>query len=241
MSYDYLKSHIVEIKEDILKICDRLGRNPDEVTLIGVTKTYEPEIINASIEKGITDIAENRVQEITRKFDDIIYKVRWHLIGHLQTNKVKYIIDKVDLIHSVDSIKLAEEIQNRASKIEKIQDVLIQVNVANEIQKYGIPEAELSGVLEAVSKMPNIRVCGLMNIAPLVDDPELLRTDFREMKKLFDSLSSFSYSNVIPLYLSMGMSGDYEVALEEGSNMIRIGTKIYGERMATKNKEAHNG
>lgn len=234
MSFEYLKTHIVEVSDDIRKICERLGRNPDEVTLIGVTKTYEPEIINASIENGITDIAENRVQEITRKFDDIVYKVRWHLIGHLQTNKVKYIIDKVDLIHSVDSVKLADEIQSRASKIEKIQDILIQVNVANEIQKYGIPKAELPEVLEAISKMPNIRVCGLMNIAPLVDDPELLRNDFREMKKLFDSLSTYSYSNINPIHLSMGMSGDYEIALEEGSNMIRIGTKIYGERMATK-------
>ncbi len=234
MSLEYLKTHIVEVNEDILKICERLGRNPDDVTFIGVTKTYEPEIINASIEYGITDIAENRVQEITRKFDDIVYKVRWHLIGHLQTNKVKYIIDKVDLIHSVDSVKLAKEIQSRASKIEKIQDILIQVNVANEIQKYGIPKTDLPEVLEAISKMPNIRVCGLMNIAPFVDDPELLRNDFREMKKLFDSLSSYSYSNVKPIHLSMGMSGDYEIALEEGSNMIRIGTKIYGERMATK-------
>ena len=234
MSFEYLKTHIVEVNEDIRKICERLGRNPEDVTLIGVTKTYEPEIINASIEYGITDIAENRVQEITRKFDDIVYKVHWHLIGHLQTNKVKYIIDKVDLIHSVDSVKLAEEIQSRASKIEKVQDILIQVNVANEIQKYGIPKTELPEVLEALSKMPNIRVCGLMNIAPLVDDPELLRNDFREMKKLFDTLSSYSYSNVTPIHLSMGMSGDYEIALEEGSNMIRIGTKIYGERMATK-------
>lgn len=234
MSFEYLKTHIMEVNEDIRRICEKLGRNPDDVTFIGVTKTYEPEIINASIEYGITDIAENRVQEITRKFDDIVYKVRWHLIGHLQTNKVKYIIDKVDLIHSVDSVKLAEEIQSRASKIEKVQDVLIQVNVANEIQKYGIPKTDLPEVLEALSKMPNIRVCGLMNIAPLVDDPELLRKDFREMKKLFDSLSSYSYSNVTPIHLSMGMSGDYEIALEEGSNMIRIGTKIYGERMATK-------
>lgn len=234
MSFEYLKTHVAEIKEDIQEICNRLDRNPDEVILIGVTKTYEPEIINASIEIGITDIAENRVQEISKKFDYVIHNVRWHLIGHLQTNKVKYIIDKVDLIHSVDSVKLAEEIQSRASRIEKIQDVLIQVNVANEIQKYGIPKTELPELLEALSHMSNIRVCGLMNIAPLADDPELLRIDFREMKKLFDSLSSYSYTNVMPLYLSMGMSGDYEIALEEGSNMIRIGTKIYGERMATK-------
>ncbi len=221
MSYLYLKDQIDEVKKDIAS---------DHVLLVAVTKTYEADVINASIEFGITDIAENRVQEIMRKYDDVVKGVRWHLIGHLQTNKVKYIIDKVDLIHSVDSLKLAEEISLRAGKIGKVQDVLIQINAADETQKFGIAPEQLDELLEGISQLPNIRVCGLMNIAPLVEDPSLLRDDFKCMKGLFNKIKNCTYSNVEAKYLSMGMSNDYKIAIEEGSNMIRIGTKIYGKR-----------
>lgn len=231
MSYAYLKEQVDAVKADIARVCDKLGKPADAVTLLGVTKTYEADVINQSIEFGITDIAENKVQEIIRKYDEISKNVTWHLIGHLQTNKVKYIIDKVDLIHSVDSIKLAEEISSRASKIGKVQDILIQINVADETQKFGISPDALDDLLEAISKLSNIRVCGLMNIAPFVEEPELLRADFKIMNALFQRIKHCTYANVDAKYLSMGMSNDYEIAIEEGSNMIRIGTKIYGKRI----------
>lgn len=230
MTFDYIQTQLNIIKSEITDVCKKLDKDPEEITLIGVTKTYETDVINAAIAYGVTDIAENRVQEITRKYDDISKPVKVHLIGHLQTNKVKYIIDKVDLIHSVDSIKLANEIQKRAQRIGKIQDVLLQVNVADEKQKFGVSPDEVPDLLFEISKLPNVRVCGLMNIAPFVDDSETLRHDFKMMKSLFDGLNSYGYSNVCSRYLSMGMSNDFAVAIEEGSNMIRVGTKIFGLR-----------
>ena len=226
-----MAEHINEVKNDIAAVCNRIGKSAEEITLLGVTKTYEADVINASIEYGIQNVAENRVQEVIRKFDDVNKGVKWHLIGHLQTNKVKYIIDKVDLIHSVDSLKLAQEISTRAGRIGKIQDILIQVNVADETQKFGVSPEELEKLLKDISNLPHVRVCGLMNIAPFLDDPEMLRDDFKIMKQLFDGLEDYNFDNVKSIYLSMGMSNDYEVALEEGSNMLRIGTKIYGKRI----------
>jgi hypothetical protein len=232
MSYAYLQENIQAVTDDIKSVCQATGRALEEITLIGVTKTYPTDVMNAAIDFGITDIAENRVQEVMNKYDAINRKVRWHLIGHLQTNKVKYIVSKIDLIHSVDSLRLAEEINRRAEDIGKIQEVLIQINIADETQKFGIPETDLPELLEALSKMSNIRVCGLMNIAPFVENPEDVRADFKKMKQLYDSLNAYGYSNVEARYLSMGMSGDYKVALEEGSNMLRIGTRIFGKREA---------
>ena len=230
MSYEYLKKQITSVQNDIKTVCEKLGKPTDSVIMLGVTKTYEADVINASIDYGITDIAENKVQEILRKYDQIRKGVRWHLIGHLQTNKVKYIIDKVDLIHSVDSFKLAKEISSRAEKIGKVQDILIQINVADETQKYGIPPDALDVLLEEISELSNVRVCGLMNIAPLVDDPNTLKDDFKIMNDLYQRLKHCAYANIEANFLSMGMSNDYEIAIEEGANMIRIGTKIYGDR-----------
>ena len=231
MSYDYLKEQITLVKKDIKNVCEKMNKPVEEVTLLGVTKTYEADVINASIDFGITDIAENKVQEIVRKYDAVHKGVKWHLIGHLQTNKVKYIIDKVDLIHSVDSFKLASEIDSRASKIGKVQDILIQINIADETQKYGISPNALDELLEQLSSLDNIRVLGLMNIAPLVENPESLRMDFKAMAKLYERLKHCAYANVDARVLSMGMSNDYDIAIEEGSNMVRIGTKIYGKRL----------
>jgi pyridoxal phosphate enzyme (YggS family) len=231
--YAYLKENIETLNQSIEAACRDSGRKIDEIHLIGVTKTYEPDVINASIRYGIREIAENRVQEITRKFEAISTDVEWHLIGHLQTNKVKYIIDKVKLIHSVDSLKLAEEIQKRAAQINKVQEILIQINIADEEQKFGIQPDDLPQLLESISKMDCVRVVGLMNIAPLVENVENLRADFKQMKRLFDGLEGLGYSNVKSEFLSMGMSNDYRVAIEEGSNMIRVGTAIYGKRNYT--------
>ncbi len=231
MSYDYLKEQIAFVIQAIERVCEKMNMPSKKVTLLGVTKTYEPDVINASIAFGITDIAENKVQEIIRKYDAVQKGVKWHLIGHLQTNKVKYIIDKVDLIHSVDSIKLAVEIDSRAGRIGKVQDILIQINIADETQKYGISPEALDELLEQISELANIRVLGLMNIAPLVDDPESLRIDFKAMNALYERLKHCAYANVDAQVLSMGMSNDYDIAIEEGSNMVRIGTKIYGKRL----------
>lgn len=228
--YSYLNENIRNVSDSIKSACVRTGRAVDAVTLLGVTKTYEADVMNAAIEYGITDIAENKVQEILRKYDDVKRGVNWHLIGHLQSNKVKYIIDKVELIHSVDSLKLAVEIDKRAGQIHKIQDVLIQINIQDEASKYGIPPSELETLLEAMSTLNHIRICGLMYIAPIVEKSEQLRDDFKLMKKMFDDLNNTPYPNVKPLHLSMGMSSDYEVAIEEGATMVRVGTKIFGKR-----------
>lgn len=228
--YSYLKDNILEVKTHINTCAESSGRKVEDVLLIGVTKTYEADVMNAAIGYGITDIAENRVQEILRKYDAVTPGVNWHLIGHLQTNKVKYIIDKVDLIHSVDSEKLAIEIDKRAGQIHKIQDVLIQVNVANEEQKSGISPEELPILLKCISSLPNIRVLGLMNIAPFTSDRQAIRADFKQMKSLLDTLEKLGYDNVKAKHLSMGMSGDYDIAIEEGATMIRVGTKIFGPR-----------
>ncbi len=229
--YSYLDENIKNVNDRVKLACAQAGRAVDTVTLLGVTKTYEADVMNAAIEYGITDIAENKVQEILRKYDDVNRGVNWHLIGHLQSNKVKYIIDKVELIHSVDSLKLAVEIDKRAGQIHKIQDVLIQINIQDEASKYGISPLELKPLLEAMSKLAHVRICGLMYIAPIVEEPEHLRDDFKLMKKMFDDLNNTPYPNVKPLHLSMGMSSDYEVAIQEGATMVRIGTKIFGKRI----------
>ena len=228
--YEYLNENIDVVVSNIKNACERSGRKFEEVTLIGVTKTIDEDIINKSIEFGIKNIGENKVQEITRKYDKIDKSVNWHLIGHLQTNKVKYIIDKVSLIHSVDSYKLAEEISKRAVKAEIEMNILIQINVAEEDSKFGINKDNIDEMVENISKLPNIKIQGLMNIAPYYEDNEFVRKYFREMKEIFDRIKNNNYDKVNMNYLSMGMTNDYEIAVEEGANMIRVGTGIYGAR-----------
>jgi hypothetical protein len=229
MSYTYIKENLDEIKKNIERACQKNGRNPEEITLVAVTKTIEPDAMNAAIDYGVSVIGENRVQEIRRKFDDV-KSVSWHQIGHLQRNKVKYIADKVDMIHSVDSVKLAKEISNKAKSHDRTIDILIQVNVAGESQKFGIDEDELEKVIQEVAHFENIQVKGLMLIAPFAENPETVRPIFRRMKEIFDSTKNSNYDNVDMDYLSMGMSGDYVVAVEEGANMVRIGSGIFGAR-----------
>lgn len=225
------------IKENlkaITEIKDRAaidsGRQPEDVLLCAVTKTRTPEEINEAINCGVTDIGENKVQEIMDKYDRVL-PVKWHLIGHLQTNKVKYIIDKVDMIHSCDSFKLAEEINKRCEKADRTMDILIQVNVAGEEQKFGISKEETPKLLEEIlNKCPRIKVRGLMFIAPFVENPEEISGYFRELKALYDVLKDKKHENCDFKYLSMGMSGDFPVAIREGSNLVRVGTAIFGER-----------
>ena len=226
----YIEKNLNSIKKEIEVYCQEKKMDVSAIKLVAVTKTVDISKINEVIELGITDIGENKVQEITDKFESIKKGVMWHLIGHLQSNKVKYIIDKVDLIHSVDSISLAKEISLRAGKINRTIDVLIQVNPADEESKFGIEYDETESFVEEVSRLPNIRIRGLMTIAPFYEDLEKVRPYFKMMKKKFDSLKSVKKENVSMDYLSMGMTSDYMVALEEGSNLVRIGTGIFGKR-----------
>lgn len=232
--YDYIKENINDVKDQIAQAAIKSGRQFEDITLVAVTKTLPVDIINAAMTFGITDIGENKVQEVMDKYDHILNEPKWHLIGHLQTNKVKYIIDKVSLIHSVDSLKLAEEISKRCEKIEKVMDILIQINVAEESTKFGIQRDEIFELVEQISLLPNVRIKGLMTIAPFVDDEAALRKYFSEMKDIFETLKKTMYNRADMTYLSMGMTNDYEVAIEEGANMVRIGTGIFGARNYTK-------
>ena len=225
-----IKQNIDEINKNKDEIASKAGHNPGDVLLVAVTKTRSVAEINEAIDAGITDIGENKVQEIMDKFETV-KPVRWHMIGHLQTNKVKYIIDKVSMIHSVDSFKLAEEIDHRAAQHQKVMDILVQVNSAQEESKFGITTGETEELIgDILGNCPNIRIKGLMCIAPYEENPEDVRIYFREVKELYDKYALLSHQGLNFRYLSMGMSHDYEAAILEGSNLIRVGTAIFGER-----------
>ena len=219
--------YINQIKDEAARRCGRTG---DDVLLVAVTKLHDVDEINEAIDCGITDIGENKVQEIMNKYDRV-KPVRWHLIGHLQTNKVKYIIDKVAMIHSVESLKLAQEIDKRAAQHNLTMDVLIQVNSAEEESKFGITTEETGQMIrDILENCPNVRIRGLMCIAPFEDNPEDARVYFEQVKALYDEYSKIDHPNLDFKYLSMGMSNDFEVAIEAGSNLIRVGTMIFGAR-----------
>ena len=225
-----IQTNIEYIQELKGKAAIKSGRNPEDVLLIAVTKLHGPDEMNEAIDAGITDIGENKVQEIMDKYDRV-KPVRWHLIGHLQTNKVKYIIDKVCMIHSVDSFKLAKEIDKRAAQHGLVMDILVQVNSAEEESKFGITTAETDQLIADIAEQcPNIRIKGLMCIAPFEDNPEDVREYFAEVKTIYDKYVNVKTERLDFQYLSMGMTHDFEVAIEEGSNMIRVGTAIFGYR-----------
>ena len=220
MDYDYIEKNLEEITDTL----------PSNVTLVAVTKTHGTEEINKAIDWGVTDIGENKVQEILENYPHV-KPVRWLLIGHLQTNKVKQIIDKVHLIHSVDSMKLAGEINKRAGQVGKTVNVLIQINSAGEESKFGIETAETEMMVKQIlDECENIKICGLMCIAPFDEDPDNVREYFRVVKEQYDELAKIDHENLEFKYLSMGMSHDYRVAVREGSNMVRIGSAIFGRR-----------
>ena len=210
----------------------RSGRAPEDVVLMAVTKTHPYNELNEVIDAGATDIGENKVQEVLEKYE-YVKPVRWHLIGHLQTNKVKNIIDKVVMIHSVDSLHLAKEINKRAAAIDKTMDVLIEINSAMEATKTGIAADDVKTLVNDIAnECPNVRVCGLMCIPPMAQSPEDNRPYFREVKAIFDDMKNWgiSESSLAPTVLSMGMSGDFEVAIEEGATIVRVGSSIFGPR-----------
>ena len=210
----------------------RSGRDPEDVTLMAVTKTHAPDEINQAIAAGATDIGENRVQEVLEKIDRVD-PVRWHLIGHLQTNKVKNIIDKVVMIHSVDSIKLAKEINKRAAAAGIVMDILIEINSAMEETKSGIAAEDLKSLVTGITtECDNVRIRGIMCIPPIAVDPEDARPYFREAREMFEDMKTWDLpeERFCPDTLSMGMSGDFEVAIEEGSTIVRVGSAIFGPR-----------
>ena len=229
-----IRENAEKVKKGIREAAEKAGRDPEDILLLYVTKLHSPDEMNEAIRAGATDIGENKVQEIVNKYDDVL-PVKWHLIGHLQTNKVKYIIDKVSMIQSVDSEKLAKEIEKRASAAGLTMDILVQLDPMHQETKFGMDPEELEGFLSFVAgECPNIRVKGLMGIAPMSEDPEDARPFFREMKKIFDETASGELaksSDAIDMrYLSLGMTNDYKVAIEEGSNLVRVGTAIFGRR-----------
>ena len=205
-----------------------VGRDPREIRLVAVTKTVEVDRIEEAIAEGVNIIGESRVQEAKEKYGKVESKIIWHLVGHLQRNKAKDAVKLFDLIHSVDSAKLAKEIDKQARKIGKIQKILIEVNVSGEKSRYGLNPEEVIAFLQEVSVLPHVKIEGLMTIAPLGENPEDCRPYFRKLKELGEGVKAEDIENVKMVYLSMGMSNDFEVAIEEGSNMVRIGRAIFG-------------
>lgn len=224
-----LEDRLKSVRDNIKKAAERSGRSPEDITLIAVTKTHPAEMINDAIDLGVTDIGENKVQEIMDKYD-AVKPVRWHLIGHLQTNKVKYIIDKVWMIHSVDSVKLMDEIERQAIKHNVTMKILIQINISGEETKFGISPDELDEMLIHAGTLTHVKVCGLMTIAPKIDKNMSNRLHFDNIHRIYLDISQKKYDNVSMDYLSMGMSGDYESAIEAGSNMVRVGSAVFGAR-----------
>lgn len=218
------------VKEQVEACAINCGRNPQDITLIAVSKTKPLSDIEQLIQIGVTEFGENKVQELCEKYEAVSKPVHFHLIGHLQTNKVKYVVDKSCLIHSVDSFKLAKEIQKEAAKKQLTAQILIEVNVAEEESKFGLHLDEVLPFVEQLATYPNIHVNGLMTIAPFVEDPEDNRNYFRALKQLSLDIISKNIDNIDMNVLSMGMTNDYKVAIEEGATMVRVGTAIFGTR-----------
>ena len=223
-----IKENLENVLQRIDQSARRVGKTKEDIMLIAVTKTHEPQIINEAIDLGVTDIGENRPQEIRDKFNSI-KKVRIHQIGQLQSNKIKYIIDKVCLIHSVDTVKLMDEIEKNAKKHALVMDILIQVNISGEETKSGCTPDELNSILTHAGELENIRVKGLMTIAPKGTKEETA-VHFKNMNTLFEKTKQLGIKNVSMDILSMGMSSDFETAIENGANMVRVGSAIFGQR-----------
>lgn len=225
-----LKENLTHVEEKIETVCSTHGIPRDSITLIAVSKTKPVEMLQEIYDAGCRDFGENKVQELVDKYEQLPKDIRWHMIGHLQRNKVKYIIDKVVLIHSVDSLRLAETIEKESAKHNITTDILIEVNMAHEESKFGVLPEEIYDLLMEISKLEHVRVKGLMTVAPFVDNPRKNSEIFEKMHKLSVDIASKNIDNITMSILSMGMTNDYDVALEEGANMIRVGTAIFGER-----------
>lgn len=225
-----VKEQLQEVRERMEAACRRAGRDPKEVTLIAVSKTKPAELVQEAYDQGQRDFGENKVQEILEKEKVLPKDIRWHMIGHLQRNKVRQVIDKVVLIHSVDSVRLAEQIEEEAAKRDLDVDILLEVNVAREESKFGFLPEEVMDAALTISRFPHVHIRGLMTIAPFVENSEENRNVFKKLFQFYVDMKSKNIDNVNMDVLSMGMSGDHEVAIEEGATMIRVGTSIFGSR-----------
>ncbi len=225
-----IKENLEAVEKRVQDACKRAGRSRDEVTLIAVSKTKPVSLIREAMACGQVDFGENKVQELCKKQEEIREPLRWHLIGHLQRNKVKYVVDKACLIHSVDSERLAQEIQKEAAKRDLVCPVLVEVNVGGEETKSGVSPQEALPLVRSIAALPNVKVKGLMTVAPPVEKPEDARIYFKELRELADTIRKEAIPGVEMKELSMGMTGDFEAAIEEGATMVRVGTAIFGAR-----------
>jgi pyridoxal phosphate enzyme (YggS family) len=225
-----LAIRLAQVRDNIVRAAKKVGRDPSEVTLVAVSKTKPVCILEEAYDIGVRVFGENRVQELTEKMDRLPEDVDWHMIGHLQKNKAKYLVGRTTLIHSVDTYELGQEISKQAVKKGVIQDVLIEVNVGEEESKFGVSVAEVEGLAVKLGKLPGIHVKGLMTVAPFVEDSEDNRQIFTELANLAVDIDGQNIDNVNMNVLSMGMTGDYQVAVEEGATIVRVGTGIFGER-----------
>ncbi len=223
-----IRKNLERIKEKIRVKSELVGRDPQEITLVAVTKTVKADRIEEAIAAGVNIIGESRIQEAKEKYRKVESRIIWHLVGHLQRNKAKDAVKIFDLIHSVDNAELAKEIDKQAKKIGKIQKILVEANVSGEESKYGLNPEGVITFLQEVSGLPNIKVEGLMTMAPFYENPEDCRPCFRKLRELREEVKAKNIKNVEMIYLSIGMSNDFEVAIEEGSNMVRIGRAIFG-------------
>ena len=225
-----IKENLIDVQKKISAACLRSGRNEADVTLIAVSKTKPLSMIEEACEAGMREFGENKPQEMRDKAKQLELPVHWHMIGSLQTNKIKYVVGTACMIHSVDSVTLAAAIEKEAAKKELAMDILLEVNIAKEESKHGLSEEELVSAVNEIAKFPHLRIRGLMTVAPYTENAEENRIYFRKMKELLVDINAKNIDNVFMDSLSMGMSSDYEVAIEEGATMVRIGTGIFGER-----------
>lgn len=225
-----IASNLHIVRDKVSQAALKVGRNPEDIQIIAVTKTVDIPQMEEAIAAGITAVGENRVQEITKKYPLLKEKVDWHLIGHLQTNKVKYIIDKVKMIHSLDRFSLVKEISKRAQQQGIVMPVLVQVNVAEEESKFGLKVEEVIPFIKDIVGIKGLKILGLMTMAPFVEDAEEVRYVFRDLRNLAEKITKQAIPGVEMKHLSMGMTNDYEVAVEEGATLIRVGTGIFGQR-----------
>lgn len=228
MKYDYLKENYSGLTANIRNVCSQIGRNYEDIKLVAVSKTFSTEEILQVNKLGHLDFGENKVQELKSKYDVLKSEnINWHLVGHLQTNKVKYVVDFVSLVHSVDSLKLALEIDKYAKKINRVVNILVQVNTSDELQKSGAEPSDVKNLCREISSLEYVNLKGLMTIGMFTDYEKIIRENFTLLRNLFEDLK-VNYTDFE--YLSMGMTSDYKIALEEGSNMLRIGSAIFGQR-----------
>lgn len=228
-----IEHNLKQITNKIERAARKSHRSSRDITLVAVTKTVKVEEIKKALAMGVTNIGENRIQEALEKYKALKgYNVKWHMIGHLQSNKVKYAVKFIDLVHSLDRISLAKELNKRAARLNRVMDVLIQVNIAKDENKFGLaPEEVEDFMLHVAEEYENLKIKGLMTIVPYVEDPEEVRPYFRQMSQLFKKYKNHGFKNIEMKYLSMGMTNDFEVAIEEGANMVRIGSGIFGPRV----------